>query len=83
MPRPKKIGYRKLKKLYTDLQSAYTARNDVLTVLREENVKLRHQGSECLDTQMLDARVRLANALGQMMQTVTEATKFVIGKEVL
>jgi hypothetical protein len=38
---------------------------------------------ERLNTQMLDARIKLANSLGQMIEATSKAVVFVIGKEVM
>lgn len=41
------------------------------------------KAQERLDTQMLDARIKLASNLGQLVEAVSKAVTYVIGKEVL
>jgi hypothetical protein len=44
---------------------------------------LKQANAARVDTSMIDSRIKLANALGQMIQATTDAVKFVIAKETL
>ncbi len=51
--------------------------------LEKENQVLRQTIQQRIDTAMIDSRIKLANALGQMVHAQAEAIKFIIGKEVM
>ena len=78
----KKPGYRKLWKLYRELEASYRLRDALLTTIRTENHELRKKLDARVDTAMMEQRVKLANGLGQMMNTVCDATRVIIGKEI-
>lgn len=54
-----------------------------IEALNKENFELKKAQQQRIDTSMIDARTKLANALGQMCYAQAEAIKFIIGKEVL
>jgi hypothetical protein len=79
----KKPSYRKLAKMLAYEQMINDTRSKVIDRLGTELRAETKRANERVDTAMLQERIKLANALGQMMHTVTEAVKYVIGKEVL
>ena len=81
--KPKKPGYRKLWKIYKQQVENDKLNWATIATLRTENNDLRKKFQQHVDTSMIEQRVKLANALGQMMHTVTDAVKFVIAKEVM
>jgi hypothetical protein len=43
----------------------------------------RTKAEQRLDTQMLDARIKLASQLGQMIEATSKAIAYIVGKEVM
>ena len=79
----KKPSYRKLQQELELCKLHLDETRDVMNIYYKEKEELRRKLVERVDTTMLQERIRLANALGQMINSVTEAVKFVIGKEVM
>ena len=83
MPKPKvKLSYRKLKKLYQELEAGYQLREQLLRDIRKENYDLHEKLKARVDTTMIEQRIKLASNLGQMMNCVCDATRVIIGKEI-
>lgn len=79
--KPKRMSYRELQKRLT----AQTERAEYFRLewVREQATvaHLNKKVAERLDTAMLAERIKLANAVGQMMTVVTDAVRVIIGKE--
>ena len=75
-----------LKALKAELATSRELCDQLRTALyqaQRERDEARKALSVRVDTAMIDARIGLANALGQMGHSISEAIKFVIGKEVM
>ena len=62
------------------------ANNHLQNRLEEQKKLTQHwetKAKERLDMQMLDARIKLANSLGQMIEATSKAIQFIVGKEVI
>lgn len=64
-----------------------TAENIYLksALIRQENLTKEWQkkATERLDLQMLEARIKLASNVGQMVEAVSKAITYIVGKEVM
>lgn len=60
--------------------------NNLRSALQEQRKLTIHwetKAKERLDVQMLEARMKLANSLGQMIEATSKAVQFIVGKEVM
>lgn len=81
---PKKVSpYRRLQQDLIASREMEALSRRLLGECQAETVRLRRQLAERVDTAMMQERIKLANALGQLMHTSCEAVKYVIGKEVM
>ncbi len=83
MKKVKKLSYAALKR---QVQSQVDSADHYCRLYNEqldECAKLRAQLKERVDTTMIQERIRLASSIGQMMDTVCQTVKYVIGKEVM
>jgi nucleoside 2-deoxyribosyltransferase len=56
--------------------------NDWMKAIKERD-DWQQSAKAHVDTTMLNERIRLASSIGQMMDTVCQTVKYVIGKEVM
>ena len=83
MPRPKKLSYRALKQSNTIWESTATTRLGVINRLEAENTALRRQALIRIDQTMIEQRIKLAAAVGQLVEASSKAIMFIIAKESL
>ena len=83
MKKVNKPSYQQLKRSNAELLDMVQRRDQLHVADLSELAKLRREAGQRLDTSMLNERIRLASSIGQMMDTVCQTVKYVIGKEVM